>query len=94
MAAARVNAFDRFFRADGVAPPTTGGTGLGLSIAKAIVDAHGGTIKIRSRPAEGRAFFRLPRIIETPQTRRVPADAAASVPEDSLSSPRDEPTRR
>jgi signal transduction histidine kinase len=39
-----------------------GGLGLGLFVAKAIVDAHGGSIEVASHPGEGTTFtVRLPR---------------------------------
>jgi len=38
------NLFDRFYRTDKSRNSETGGHGIGLSIAKAITDAHGGTI--------------------------------------------------
>ena len=46
--------FDRFYKAD--AARATGGSGLGLSIAKAIVEAHGGTITARN---DGGALFEI-----------------------------------
>ena len=48
-----VHVFERFYRSDSARNSAEGGTGLGLSIAKWIVDAHGGDIKILTRPEFG-----------------------------------------
>ena len=52
--------FERFARADASRARKTGGTGLGLAIAKAIVDAHGGTLTVDSVPGSTTFELRLP----------------------------------
>ncbi len=53
--------FDRFYRVDPSRARATGGSGLGLTIAKQLVEAHGGSITVESRPGQGTCFsFELP----------------------------------
>jgi two-component system OmpR family sensor kinase len=53
--------FERFFRGDPARSRDTGGAGLGLSIVVAIVEAHGGTVEVGTRPEGGSVFtVRIP----------------------------------
>ena len=52
--------FERFARGDGSRTRATGGTGLGLAIVSAVVEAHGGTVTVTSRPGDTRFVVRLP----------------------------------
>jgi two-component system OmpR family sensor kinase len=62
--------FDRFARVDTDRNREGGGMGLGLPIVKAIAEAHGGSVRVRSEPGRGSTFELL-----------LPASPSSSRPE-------------
>ncbi|WP_311214174.1 MULTISPECIES: HAMP domain-containing sensor histidine kinase [unclassified Arthrobacter] len=54
--------FSRFARADAARSGSEGTSGLGLSIVESIVEAHGGTVEVTSRPGRTEFALRLPAV--------------------------------
>ena len=53
--------FDRFYRGDRGRSSSSGQSGLGLAIVKSILELHGSSISVHSRPGQGASFqFDLP----------------------------------
>lgn len=53
--------FERFYRGEKSRSRLTGGAGLGLAIARGIVEAHGGSMQVKSEVGRGTIFsFTLP----------------------------------
>ncbi len=58
--------FERLYRVDSARGRSNGGAGLGLSICRAIVEAHGGSIRAEASPMGGlRILVELPHSTET-----------------------------
>lgn len=76
-AAALPKVFDAFEQGQGAVLPPSGGLGLGLTIAKAVVEAHGGTIAANSEGRGRGACFVV----------RLPAATAAASPHDAAPTP-------
>jgi signal transduction histidine kinase len=62
----RQRVFEPFVRLESSRNEDTGGTGLGLTLVKAIVEGHGGAVRLENRPGGGlRARMHLPRMAGT-----------------------------
>jgi signal transduction histidine kinase len=69
--------FDPFFRGARAVEDQVHGTGLGLSLVRKIVEAHGGSIRLKSDPMQGAEFIlRLPAIVAPLPEDRALAQAA------------------
>ncbi len=56
-AAHLAHVFDRFYRTDAARDRDAGGAGLGLAIVRALVETHGGAVRVASAgPGQGSAF--------------------------------------
>ena len=54
--------FERFYRTDPSRSRSQGGSGLGLAIVAAIVESHGGSVRVEQTPGGGATF-----VVELPQ---------------------------
>jgi two-component system, OmpR family, sensor histidine kinase BaeS len=52
--------FERFFRGDRSRSRDAGGAGIGLAIVKELIEAHGGTVGVKSDENSTRVWFNLP----------------------------------
>jgi signal transduction histidine kinase len=67
--------FDPFFTTKEVGQ----GTGLGLSISYGIIEKHGGSIQVDSKPGEGSTFSMMLPVTAPPSETNEPADQATAV---------------
>jgi len=60
--------FDKFYQVKDVKSGGHEGTGLGLPITKHLVELHGGTISVKSRPGQGSRFELIFPLSQVPRT--------------------------
>ena len=58
------NVWEKFFKVDKAHSRSYGGSGIGLSIVKAIVEAHGGTVRVVNKTDGVEFSFKIPRMKE------------------------------
>jgi signal transduction histidine kinase len=74
-AADQARIFDKFERGDPQAPQS--GAGLGLSLVKSLIELHGGTVTIESKPGTGTAVrCRLPAAVPAAPVQAEPQETA------------------
>jgi signal transduction histidine kinase len=74
----RERIFEKFYRGKDGATLAVRGTGLGLAVARQLVQAHGGSIGVRSIVGEGSTFW-----VRLPAEPAVPLSAGAGASEAS-----------
>jgi PAS domain S-box-containing protein len=78
--------FDLYYRVDSSLRRGTAGAGLGLFLSKAIIDAHAGSIWVRSDPGRGATFFVALPIDGRHEVPRAPARKERGAAADSAES--------
>jgi two-component system OmpR family sensor kinase len=70
--------FERFYKVDASRTSGAAGSGLGLSIVKAIVERHGGTMSVTSRPGRTEFVITLPEQIQSRSANLYPTPQAVN----------------
>jgi two-component system OmpR family sensor kinase len=83
----RSNLFERFARGDASRSRRAGSTGLGLAIVRAVVQAHRGTVDVRSEPGQTVFTVELPLAESGDQSRSAAAEPAPGATTSDVSRP-------